>query len=400
MNGLLNRRGRIFHTNKPLSETSKYAMKTHFPSVAVIGLGLIGSSFAALYRNAYPDARLVGIDVSAEAVNAALERGWIDEGHTSAENLGEVLPTCEMVMIATPVPVASDYFRVIAECDFRGVVTDACSTKKIVSQQAQEILRYPEKYIPGHPMAGSEKSGIDGAREDLFKGAHWVLCPDGETSAEDYTNLHDALTGLGARVVSLPREKHDDAIAIVSHVPHFVASSLVELAVRHADEQETLFRLAAGGFKDSTRIAAGSPALWTGIAFDNREAIVEGLDEMQGILRGYADTLREGDKEAFTKLLDRAAQARRAIPAKWVPATEDLLEVRIPLTNRPGIIAEVTTIASKVGCNVQSIGIDHITSSSAVLDMVLTDEGDIGKLSTQLIKAGFSISFNPLSKEQ
>ena len=90
-------------------------MKTHFPSVAVIGLGLIGSSFAAMYRNAYPDARLVGIDVSAEAVNAALERGWIDEGHTSAENLGEVLPTCEMVMIATPVPVASDYFRVIAE---------------------------------------------------------------------------------------------------------------------------------------------------------------------------------------------------------------------------------------------------------------------------------------------
>ena len=367
--------------------------------MAVIGLGLIGSSFAAMYRNAYPDARLVGIDVSAEAVNAALERGWIDEGHTSAENLGEVLPTCEMVMIATPVPVASDYFRVIAECDFRGVVTDACSTKKIVSQQAQEILRYPEKYIPGHPMAGSEKSGIEGAREDLFKGAHWVLCPDGETSAEDYTNLHDALTGLGARVVSLPREKHDDAIAIVSHVPHFVASSLVELAVRHADEQKPcsawLRRV-----QDSTRIAAGSPALWTGIAFDNREAIVEGLDEMQGILRGYADTLREGDKEAFTKLLDRAAQARRAIPAKWVPATEDLLEVRIPLTNRPGIIAEVTTIASKVGCNVQSIGIDHITSSSAVLDMVLTDEGDIGKLSTQLIKAGFSISFNPLSKEQ
>ena len=139
--------------------------------------------------------------------------------------------------------------------------------------------------------------------------------------------------------------------------------------------------------------------MWTGIAFDNREAIVEGLDDVQSVLRGYADTLREGDKAEFTKLLDRAAQARRSIPAKWVPATEDLLEVRIPLTNRPGIIAEVTTIASQVGCNVQSINIDHITSSSAVLDMVLTDEGDIGKLSTQLIKAGFSISFNPLSKE-
>lgn len=374
-------------------------MKTHFSSVAVIGLGLIGSSFAAMYRNAYPDARLVGIDVSENAVKAAQERGWIDEGHVSSEDLGSVLCGCELVMIATPVPVANEYFRIIAACDFKGVVTDACSTKKIVSRQAQELLLYPEKYIPGHPMAGSEKSGIEGAREDMFKGAHWVLCPDEETSPDDYANLHETLAGLGARVVSLPRDKHDEAVAIVSHVPHFVASSLVELAVRHADDQEALFRLAAGGFKDSTRIAAGSPALWTGIAFDNREAIVEGLDEVQSILRGYADVLREGDKTEFTKLLDRAAQARRSIPAKWVPATEDLLEVRIPLTNRPGIIAEVTTIASQVGCNVQSIDIDHITSSSAVLDMVLTDEGDIGKLSTQLIKAGFNISFNPLSKE-
>ena len=226
-----------------------------------------------------------------------------------------------------------------------------------------------------------------------------VLCPDEATSAQDYADMHEMLTGLGARVVSLPRDTHDEVVAIVSHVPHFVASSLVELAVRHAGDQEALFRLAAGGFKDSTRIAAGSPALWTGIAFDNRNAIVEGLDEIQTILKNYADTLREGDKSEFTSLLDRAAQARRALPAKWVPATEDLLEVRIPLTNRPGIIAEITTIASKAGCNVQSIDIDHITSSSAVLDLILTDEGDIGKLSTQLIKAGFSVSFNPLFKE-
>ncbi len=374
-------------------------MKTHFTKVAVIGLGLIGSSFAAAYRNAYSDAYLVGVDSSAEALDEAKKRGWINEGHLSEEDLGTVLPGCELVMIATPVPVAHVYFQAISDCDFEGVVSDTCSTKKIVSQQAQQILKRPEKYIPGHPMAGSEKSGIQGAREDMFQGAHWVLCPDGSTSPDDYASLHEALAGMGARVVSLPRERHDEAVAIVSHVPHFVASSLVELAVRHADGEEALFRLAAGGFKDSTRIAAGSPALWTGIAFDNREAIVEGLDEVRSIIGGFSDALREGDKERFTVLLDRAAEARRAIPAKWVPATEDLLEVRIPLANHPGAIAEVTSIASKVGCNVQSINIDHITSSSAVLDMVLTDEGDIGKLSTQLIKAGFSISFNPLSKE-
>lgn len=374
-------------------------MDTRFSSIMTIGLGMIGSSFVMAYREAYPDSYSIGVDISQETLDEAKERGWINEGFLATDDLSEAFSRCDLVMIATPVPVVADYFKLIADHDFNGVVSDTCSTKALVSQQAKDILPHPEKYIPGHPMAGSEKSGIAAAREDLFQGAHWVLCPDEATSPQDYADLHEMLTGLGARVVALPRDTHDEVVAIVSHVPHFVASSLVELAVRHAGDQEALFRLAAGGFKDSTRIAAGSPALWTGIAFDNRKAIVEGLDEIQGILKDYADTLREGDKPQFTSLLDRAAQARRALPAKWVPATEDLLEVRIPLTNRPGVIAEITTIASKAGCNVQSIDIDHITSSSAVLDLILTDEGDIGKLSTQLIKAGFSVSFNPLFKE-
>lgn len=375
-------------------------MDTRFSSVMVIGLGMIGSSFVMAYRRAYPDAHITGVDISTKTLDEAKEQGWINEGLLASEDLADAMSQCDLIMIATPVPVVAHYFQIIADCDYQGIVTDTCSTKAIVSQQAKDILTHPQKYIPGHPMAGSEKSGIDAAKEDLFQGAHWVLCPDEQTSAQDYADLHEMLTGLGARVVALGRDTHDNVVAIVSHVPHFVASSLVELAVRHADGQEALFRLAAGGFKDSTRIAAGSPTLWTGIAFDNRKAIVDGLDEIQAIIKRYADALREGDKDQFTVLLDRASKARRAIPAKWVPATEDLLEVRIPLTNRPGIVAEITTIASQVGCNIQSIDIDHITSSSAVLDMILTDEGDIGKLSTQLIKAGFSVSFNPLSKEQ
>lgn len=390
-------------------------MNVRFKSIVVIGLGMIGSSFAMAHRAAYPDSYIAGVDVSENTLKSAQERGWINEGYhvpaglsdddvegmkKAKQELAGVINKAQLVLIATPVPVAHLYFKLIAECDYQGVVSDTCSTKALVSRQAQELLRYPAKYIPGHPMAGSEKSGIEGAKEDLFKGAHWVLCPDRSTSADDYADLHEMLAGIGARVVALDRATHDEVVAIVSHVPHFVASSLVELAVRHAGNQEALFRLAAGGFKDSTRIAAGSPALWCGIAFDNRKAIVEGLDEVRSILKDYADTLRENDRAAFTALLERAAKARRALPAKWVPATEDLLQVRIPLTNRPGIVAEITTIASKVGCNIQSIDIDHITSSSAVLDMILTDEGDIGKLSAQLIKAGFSVSFNPLSNKE
>ncbi len=159
-------------------------------------------------------------------------------------------------------------------------------------------------------------------------------------------------------------------------------------------------RLAAGGFKDTTRIAAGSPKLWCGIAFDNAQALVEGLAEMTGIIGSFATALEKGDRAAFTELLASAAEARRALPAAWIPSTEKLLEVRVPMVNRAGVVAEVTTIASSVGCNIQSIDIDHISEGNAVLSLVLTDEGDIGQLSAQLINAGFSVSFSPLSAKE
>ena len=268
------------------------------------------------------------------------------------------------MVLATPVGAAERYFEDLARWDYRGIVTDTASTKARITALAERVLPHPENFVPGHPMAGSEVNGIEGARPDLFKGAHWILCPDADTPAEHFPRLHELVTSIGARVIALPREDHDEAVAVVSHVPHIMASSLVQLASRHADDQQALMRLAAGGFKDSTRIAAGSPELWCGIA------------------------------------LADAAAARRALPAAWVPSTERLLEVRIPMEDRPGVVAEVTTVTSSVGCNIQSIEIDHVTEDSAVLSLVLTDEGDIGQLSAQLINAGFSVSFSPLTAKE
>ncbi len=204
------------------------------------------------------------------------------------------------------------------------------------------------------------------------------------------------ITGIEARVISLPREEHDRAVAVVSHVPHMIAASLMQLASNHADDSQSLMRLAAGGFKDTTRIAAGSPKLWCGIAFDNAEALVDGLEEMRSIIGRFAEALESGNREEFTALLQLASDARRSLPAAWVPSTDKLLEVRIPMINRNGVVAEVTTIASAAGCNIQSIEIDHISEGNAVLSLVLTDEGNVGKLSIDLINAGYSVSFSPL----
>ena len=373
-----------------------------FRRIAVVGFGLVGASFAAAARAAYPDTRVLAVDIDERTLAEAVERGWATDGALPDDPAFErfVGDGCDLVVLATPVGAAERYFEDLARWDYRGIVTDTASTKARITALAERVLPHPENFVPGHPMAGSEVNGIEGARPDLFKGAHWILCPDADTPAEHFPRLHELVTSIGARVIALPREDHDEAVAVVSHVPHIMASSLVQLASRHADDQQALMRLAAGGFKDSTRIAAGSPELWCGIAFDNKEALSDGLDEIRGIIGAFADALASDDRAALTALLADAAAARRALPAAWVPSTERLLEVRIPMEDRPGVVAEVTTVTSSVGCNIQSIEIDHVTEDSAVLSLVLTDEGDIGQLSAQLINAGFSVSFSPLTAKE
>ena len=373
-----------------------------FRRIAVVGFGLVGASFAAAVRAAYPDTRVLAVDIDERTLAEAVERGWATDGALPDDPAFErfVGDGCDLVVLATPVGAAERYFEDLARWDYRGIVTDTASTKARITALAERVLPHPENFVPGHPMAGSEVNGIEGARPDLFKGAHWILCPDADTPAEHFPRLHELVTSIGARVIALPREDHDEAVAVVSHVPHIMASSLVQLASRHADDQQALMRLAAGGFKDSTRIAAGSPELWCGIAFDNKDALSDGLDEIQGIIGAFADALATDDRAALTVLLADAAAARRALPAAWVPSTERLLEVRIPMEDRPGVVAEVTTVTSSVGCNIQSIEIDHVTEDSAVLSLVLTDEGDIGQLSAQLINAGFSVSFSPLTAKE
>ncbi len=377
-------------------------MDAPFSNVAVAGLGLIGSSLAGALKRAYPDIHLFGVDPDSRSGVVARERGWADEASTPDDPAfaAFLADQADLLIIATPVAAVDGYLKLISEVGFSGVVTDTVSTKSHILDSARDLLADNARYIPGHPMAGSEASGIDGARTDLFEGANWILCPDGSTDPDSFQKLHELICGIDARVVSLPREDHDRAVAVVSHVPHMVASSLMRLALDHADANNALMRLAAGGFKDTTRVAAGSPELWCGIAFDNADALASGLHEMEDIISSYARAIEERDAQGLKELLRISADARQALPAQWVPGSDKLLEVRIPMINRTGVVAEVTTIASSVGCNIQSIEIDHLSEGNAVLSLMLTDEGDIGQLSFQLIDAGYTVSFRPIEPKE
>lgn len=372
-------------------------------NIAVIGLGMIGASFACACREADPTLRIFGFNRSQRAVDIALERGWIDAGANidAPQELRRFLEDgCDLVLLAVSVDYARGYLEMLADWGYGGIVSDAASTKGRICAMAEEVLPDPGIFIPGHPMAGSEVNGIDGAKPQLFQGAHWILCPDDRTSADAYTAFHDLLTSLGARVLSLPREDHDAAVALVSHVPHIVASSLVQLANQHVDDQGALFRLAAGGFKDSTRVAAGSASLWSGILLDNAEEVSGSLRELRGIIESFRLAIASGNRLLLEELLEQSAAARRAIPKRWLPETEKLFEARIPMQNRQGAIAEITTLAGARGCNIQSIEIDHITSSTAVLSLVLTDEGDIGAFTRELGESGYPVSIGPLTAKE
>lgn len=376
-------------------------MSIPFRRVVIIGVGLIGGSIAAALKQLDEAPQVYGIGPREDTLKTALAAGALDDYAVSDDPKADawLMPgTSDLVIIATPVSAAREWFERLEARHFDGFITDVASTKTVITKIADEVLSDPTRFLPGHPMAGSEVNGFGGARADLFQGAYWILCPEQDTQDEVFLKLHETFSALGARIISISRDQHDSAVAIISHVPHMVASSLVRLWGNHADERKELLRLAAGGFKDTTRIAAGSPELWCGIAMDNSEAIADGMRELRGILQQFEDAIRGHDEETLTKLLAESTELRRNLPAKWIPESAKLTCVRIPMSNRSGVIAEVTGFAGHAACNIQSIDIDHINEDTAVLELILTDEGDMGKLGAELINGGYDFSFRALSE--
>lgn len=371
----------------------------HFASVAVVGVGLIGGSFAAALKGLIPAPRVVGIDTEQDGLAWAMSEGIIDagslpDGPEAREWLGP--SGADLVVLATPASRVIEWIERLGALGYEGVVTDVASTKSAIIAAAEEHLGRGASFVGGHPMAGSERSGVEAADAELFRGAYYVLTPTPSTDVDAYRGLHALVSEFGSRVISVDAASHDQAVAIVSHVPHVAASALVELAAEHAGRDGELLRLAAGGFKDTTRIAAGSPDLWTGICMDNAEAIAAGVDELRDVLGEFTGMLREADADGLRDWLARAADVRRSLPAQWVPATSRLTEVVVPVLDRPGVVAEVTTAASRAGCNIEAIEIDHVSEASAHLVIVMTDEGDIARFVDDLRRSGYAPQARPL----
>jgi prephenate dehydrogenase len=278
--------------------------------MALVGVGLIGGSFAMALRRSGAGLSIVGVDRDPRALQRAAELGVID---TAADSVSEAVRGAELVVVAVPVraigPVLHDVGLAL---DPGAVVTDVGSTKADVVALARGELRalFP-RFVPGHPIAGREASGVDAATADLFKGARVVLTPEPETAPDAVALVRSSWEAAGARVATLGAQDHDRVFAAVSHLPHLLSFALVsELAQRGNSEE--LFGFAAGGFRDFTRIAASSPEMWRDIALQNRAALLDELDRYGARLAAFRELVDKGDGPGLERLMTEARTARRA----------------------------------------------------------------------------------------
>jgi prephenate dehydrogenase len=322
-----------------------------------VGTGLIGGSVGmALRKRGW---HVTGRDAVAARARRAMEVGAIDAVGDDVD--------AEITFVAVPVlHIAGEVQRALATTG--GIVTDVGSVKGELAGIADA------RYVPGHPMAGSEQDGVEGASADLFDSAVWVLTPTPATSDVALGQARAVVASLGADVVVMTPERHDALVAVVSHVPHLTAATLMTLASARAREEAPLLRLAAGGFRDMTRVAAGHPAIWPDICSANSTAIVGVLDELIERLRAVRAYVDQGLRAPLLDHLEAARAARRNLPSRAVRPAE-LVEVLVPVPDRKGEIARITMLAADLDVNVSDIEVSHTAEGDrGVLTLVVPAE--------------------------
>lgn len=281
--------------------------------LAVVGVGLMGGSLALALRRAGAITSIVGFDRDGETLERALSLGVID---TAAESVSEAAGGADVVVVAVPVraigPVLHDVALALGP---QAVVTDVGSTKQEVIQAARHELRerFP-RFVAGHPIAGRETAGVEGASAELFKGARVVLTPVEETAADALELVRNCWEAVGGRTCTLAAEEHDRIFAAVSHLPHVLSFALVSEIASRPNAAE-LFGFAGGGFQTFTRIAASSPEMWRDIALQNRDALLEEIDRYVARIAVYRELIERGDGPGLQRLMAEARASRQALGA-------------------------------------------------------------------------------------
>ena len=327
--------------------------------LAIVGVGLIGGSVGLAARERL-GAEVSGHDPGEGVLDAALAHGAISR---ACGSIAEAVQGADAVFVAAPVGVLEGAVRdVVALAGPECVITDVGSTKRDIVAAVSD-----HRFIGGHPLAGAETAGVQHARAGLFEGATWYLTPTASTEGVLYDRLYRLLADLGARPAAIDAESHDRLMASVSHLPHVFANVLVAQAAKALESE----RLPATGpsFRDATRVAGASTAIWSDIYLSNAEALVAAIDDTVRRLGEVRAALEAGDEATVASWNDAAREDRRRLLEADL-AGGDVRELRVSVPNRPGVVAEVALALGRASVNIVDMALypapDNSTGSIAL----------------------------------
>ena len=279
-------------------------------TLAVIGVGLIGGSLARALRQAGQVKHIVGCGRGRANLERAIELGVIDR---YTHDVGEAVQHADMVFVAVPLGAMRDVFtRMCPHLPKGAVVTDGGSAKaSVIADFRAACPQHVTRFVAGHPIAGTEHNGVEASFAELYRNRRVIITPQAETEAEAAAQVASMWRACGAEVVSMDVKRHDRVLAATSHLPHMLAFGLVD-ALARMDEHDDIFRFAAGGFRDFTRIASSNPVMWHDICIANREALAGVMHDFADEMKDLANTIEQGDGEHLLAVFERAKAARDA----------------------------------------------------------------------------------------
>ncbi|SFS81158.1 prephenate dehydrogenase [Paenibacillus sp. BC26] len=360
--------------------------------IAIFGVGLIGGSLALCFKGK-PGLTVVGHSVRESSVAKYLERGVVDHATTS---LREAAEGADFIFLCVPVGSLEQYVHDLSGLDLKPgcIITDVGSTKASVAATARNAQLGNAVFIGGHPMAGSERSGVEAASSYLFENAFYVLTPDASTAQRDIDSLTELLAYTKAHIVHVAPEEHDEIVGAISHLPHIIAVALVNL-VRGYNESNSLYSvLAAGGFRDITRIASSEPGVWRDILVNNREVLLKLLREWQEGTSDFIDMLQNEDGAGIELAFQQSGQFRSKLPERRKGMIHSFYECYIDVPDHPGIIGHVATELGNSNINLSNIQIiESREDVPGILRLSFRKQEDLDLAVQKLDLIGYSVHF-------
>jgi prephenate dehydrogenase len=359
--------------------------------ILLVGIGLIGGSIALAIKRKH-DVEIVGFDTNVEQQTMAKTMNVIDE---VAENVEEELKKADVIIIASPVEHVSELLLRISECELKEnvLITDVGSTKGKIMSCANKLVERDIAFIGGHPMAGSHKSGVVSARAHLFENAFYILTPSQSATPEDVEQLQHLLSGTGANFIVMSAEQHDEMTGLVSHFPHLIAASLVRQIRSYAKEDELITRLAAGGFRDITRIASSNPMMWRDIMKHNSKNMIAFLKEWMVEMEEVCTLLEEGDDAKMLSYFQEAKVYRDSLPVRKKGAIPSFYDIYVDIVDKPGEIATITALLAEHEVNLINIRILEVREGvMGVLRLSFQAESDCGRAKKLLQEHDYDVT--------